>query len=175
MHSTLPPEGRGAAQKVVYSMEDLAAARVPLARVPPRRPMRRQLFLNFKGGTGKTSLSTCYAFRLAEMGHRVLVIDLDSQGHATKCLGFEGEDSQKTLLDALIKKTPTRQVIVNTPLPGLDLVPSNLTMSTIDLSLMPLAGARVPAAQRAQGGRGPPTTSSCSTRRPPSGCSTSTR
>ena len=80
VHSTLPPEGRGAAQKVVYSMEDLAAARVSLARVPPRRPMRRQLFLNFKGGTGKTSVSSSYAFRLAEMGHRVLVIDLDSRG-----------------------------------------------------------------------------------------------
>ena len=51
---------------------------------------RKQLFLNFKGGTGKTSLSSNYAFRLAEMGNRVLVVDLDSQGHATKCLGYEG-------------------------------------------------------------------------------------
>jgi chromosome partitioning protein len=139
VHSTLPPEGRGAAQKVVYSMEDLAAARLSLSRVPPRRPMRRQLFLNFKGGTGKTSVSSSYAFRLAEMGHRVLVIDLDSQGHASKCLGVSGEEAEKTLFDAIIKKTPLEQVIVHTGMPGLDLVPSNLTMSTIDLSLMPLA------------------------------------
>src|SRR5205085_2078567 len=103
------------------------------------RPLRRQLFLNFKGGTGKTSVSTSYAFRLAEMGHRVLVIDLDSQGHASKCLGVSGEDKERTLFDAIIKKSPIETVIVRTGMPGLDLVPSNLTMSTIDLSLMPLA------------------------------------
>ena len=137
VHSTLTPEGP--TQKVFYSMQDLAAARTALNRVPPRRPMRRQLFLNFKGGTGKTSVSTSYAFRLAEMGHRVLVIDLDSQGHASKCLGITGEEAEKTLFDAIIKKTPLDQVLLRTGMPGLDLVPSNLTMSTIDLSLMPLA------------------------------------
>ena len=132
--SSAPP-----AQKTLYSVEDLAAARQALDRVPPRRPLRKQLFLNFKGGTGKTSVSTSYAFRLAEMGHRVLVIDLDSQGHASKCLGVAGEEAEKTLFDAIIKKAPLEKVILRTGMPGLDLVPSNLSMSTIDLSLMPLA------------------------------------
>ncbi len=129
----------GTAQKTLYSVHDLAAARAALKLLPPRRPMRRQLFLNFKGGTGKTSISSSYAFRLAEMGYRVLVIDLDSQGHASKCLGVTGEEAEKTLFDAIIKKVPLESVIVRTGMPGLDLVPSNLTMSTIDLSLMPLA------------------------------------
>src|SRR5205823_10300191 len=40
---------------------------------------------------------------------------------------------------AIIKKEPVETVILKTGMPGLDLVPSNLTMSTIDLSLMPLA------------------------------------
>jgi chromosome partitioning protein len=133
--SSLPPEGA----KVLYSVQDLADARAKLGKVPARRPMRKQLFLNFKGGTGKTSVSSSYAFRLAEMGHRVLVIDLDSQGHASKCLGVAGEEAPKTLFDAIIKKTPLDKVIVKTGMPGLDLVPSNLTISTIDLSLMPLA------------------------------------
>ena len=122
-----------------YTVEDLAAARAQLGLAPARRPMRRQLFLNFKGGTGKTSVSTSYAFRLAEMGYRVLVIDLDSQGHASKCLGVAGEEAAGTLFDAIIKKRPLSEVIVPTGMPGLDLVPSNLSMSTIDLSLMPLA------------------------------------
>jgi chromosome partitioning protein len=137
VHSTLASDGP--TQKVFYSMVDLAAARAALNRMPPRRQMRRQLFLNFKGGTGKTSVSTSYAFRLAEMGHRVLVIDLDSQGHASKCLGITGEEAEKTLFDAIIKKTSLETVLLKTGMPGLDLVPSNLTMSTIDLSLMPLA------------------------------------
>jgi chromosome partitioning protein len=102
--------------------------------------LRRQLFLNFKGGTGKTSLSTSYAFRLAERGYRVLMLDLDSQGHATKCLGKEGASFPRTLYDVLIRKVPVAEVTIQTVMPGLSLVPSNLAMSTVDLALMPLAG-----------------------------------
>ena len=123
-----------------YSPADLRQAREKLRRAPPRQPTRVRLFLNFKGGTGKTSLSTSYAYRLAERGHRVLMVDLDSQGHATKCLGQEGSSVTRTLHDVLIRKVPLAEVTVATGMPGLDLVPSNLAMSTIDLALMPLAG-----------------------------------
>jgi chromosome partitioning protein len=123
-----------------YGPADLAEARRKLKRVPAPRAMRVQLFLNFKGGTGKTSLSTSYAYRMAERGHRVLMVDLDSQGHATKCLGKEGASFPQTLHDVLIRKKPIGDVTIPTGMPGLALVPSNLAMSTIDLALMPLAG-----------------------------------
>ena len=123
-----------------YGPEQLSFYRNALDIWPERMTPRSQLFLNFKGGTGKTSLSVSYAYRLAEMGHRVLVIDLDSQGHATQCLGFEGEQYDRTLFDVLVKRVPIKEVIVETPLAELDLVPANLGMSTVDLSLMPLAG-----------------------------------
>jgi len=123
-----------------YAPSDLSSYRAALGAHPPRRPMRRQLFLNFKGGTGKTSLSTSYAYRLAELGHRVLLVDLDSQGHATKCIGFEGEEQKYTLFDVLVKKLPLREAVVHTPLAELDLIASNLRMSTIDLALMPMSG-----------------------------------
>jgi chromosome partitioning protein len=127
-------------RKESYSALDLLALRQEMGRMPPPVPSRRQLFLNFKGGTGKTSLSTSYAFRLAEMGYRVLLVDLDSQGHATKCLGLDGESFERTLLDVLVRKTPLSQAVVSSGMPQLDLVPSNLSMSTIDLALMPMAG-----------------------------------
>jgi chromosome partitioning protein len=123
-----------------YTPDELARARLELGKVPPPRAPRTQLFLNFKGGTGKTSLSSSYAYRLAERGHRVLMVDLDSQGHATKCLGQEGSAFTRTLHDVLIRKVPIAEVTVPTGMPGLSLVPSNLQMSTIDLALMPLAG-----------------------------------
>jgi chromosome partitioning protein len=123
-----------------FGPADLPVLREKLKKRPAPFPPRVQLFLNFKGGTGKTSLSSSYAYRLAERGYRVLVIDLDSQGHATKCLGKEGSSFTKTLFDALIRKTPLGELTVETGMPGLDLVPANLAMSTIDLSLMPLAG-----------------------------------
>ncbi len=127
-------------RREAYGPEDLARVRQKLRRVPAATPQRVQLFLNFKGGTGKTSLSSSYAYRLAERGHRVLMVDLDSQGHATKCLGKEGSSFKTTLFDVLVKKKPLGDATVATGMPGLDLVPSNLTMSTVDLALMPLAG-----------------------------------
>src|SRR5918996_2721049 len=130
----------GALKKDLYTAEEVWGLRGSLGKLPAAVGNRKQLFLNFKGGTGKTSLSTSYAFRLAELGHTVLLVDLDSQGHATKCLGYEGEDFEKTLLDVLVKKAPMASVIQKTPLPNLDFIPSNLSMSTVDLSLMPMAG-----------------------------------
>jgi chromosome partitioning protein len=123
-----------------YAPEDLPTLRAKLKRFPAAYPHRVQLFLNFKGGTGKTSLSTSYAYRLAERGYRVLMLDLDSQGHATKCLGHEGTEATQTLYDVLIRKKPISEVTVATGMPNLSLVPANLAMSTIDLALMPLAG-----------------------------------
>lgn len=125
----------------VYGPEVLPELREKLKRFPkPVAAPRVQLFLNFKGGTGKTSLSSSYAYRLAERGYRVLVVDLDSQGHATKCLGHEGGDAVKTLFDVLVRRTPISAVTLPTRMPNLSLVPANLAMSTIDLSLMPMAG-----------------------------------
>ena len=130
----------GALKKELYTAEDVWGLRGSLGKLPAAVGNRKQLFLNFKGGTGKTSLSTSYAFRLAELGHTVLLVDLDSQGHATKCLGYEGEDFERTLLDVLVRKTPMAEVVQHTPMPNLDFIPSNLSMSTVDLSLMPMAG-----------------------------------
>jgi len=132
--------GERSTKRASYSAADLHKAREAIGRMPRKIVPRRQLFLNFKGGTGKTSLSTAYAFRLWELGYRVLLIDLDSQGHATKCLGMEGTDFPKTLFDVLIRRAPIQETIVETGMPGLSLIPSNLSMATIELALMPLAG-----------------------------------
>ncbi len=123
-----------------YGPQHLSAYRRVLGRRPPRRPLRHQLFLNFKGGTGKTSLSVAYAYRLAEMGHAVLLVDLDPQGHATQHLGFQGEEYGRTLYDVLAGRSPIEDALVETPLAELDLVPANLGMSTLELALMPMAG-----------------------------------
>jgi chromosome partitioning protein len=123
-----------------YGPKHLSAYRRALGLHPsPRRP-RRQLFLNFKGGTGKTSLSVAYAYRLAEMGHRVLLVDLDSQGHATQHLGFVGGRHERTLYDVLVRRAPMQDVVVETPLAEFHLMPANLGMTTIDLALMPMSG-----------------------------------
>ena len=107
-----------------YQPRHLSAYRRVLDRHPGREPLRRQLFLNFKGGTGKTSLSVAYAYRLAEMGHRVLLIDLDSQGHATQHLGLAGENLERTVFDTLVGGVPLEDVIIGTVLAEFDVVPA---------------------------------------------------
>jgi chromosome partitioning protein len=134
-----PLQAYGYGVREEYGLEDLSLYRMALSRRPPKKNTRKQLFLNFKGGTGKTSLSVSYAHRLAELGHSVLLLDLDSQGHATKCLGYEGDACESTLYDVLIKKADIANARIETALSELHLVPANLRMATIDLSLMPLA------------------------------------
>ncbi|MDP4131218.1 MAG: AAA family ATPase [Bacteroidota bacterium] len=101
----------------------------------PIKSIRKQLFLNFKGGTGKSSVSASYGFRLAQMGFKTLLIDLDPQGHLTQCLGLNNQQYPKTLFNALIEREEVEKTIVKTDLPTLDIIPSNLNLSPVELSL----------------------------------------
>lgn len=121
-----------------YHPGDISVYREILGTVPEPITTRKQLFLNFKGGTGKTSISVSYAHCLAELGYTVLLVDLDSQGHAAKCLGIDAEQCELTLYEILVKKVPSNEVIIQCPLKELNLIPSNLRMSTVDLALMPM-------------------------------------
>ncbi|HIC92570.1 MAG TPA: ParA family protein [Syntrophaceae bacterium] len=136
LRGIVPPARRNG--KVRYYLpEDLSRYRTYLKIPSPIKSHRRQLFLNFKGGTGKSSLSASYGFRLAEMGIHTLLVDLDPQGHLTQCLGYDSHDG-KTLYNALILKEDIRDIIMKTILPTLDLLPSNLSLSPIELALQPL-------------------------------------
>lgn len=131
----LPPAKRNSKQERYYKAEDIVKYRNYLGLASPIKPVRKQLFLNFKGGTGKSSISASYGFRLAQMGLRTLLIDLDPQGHLTQCLGLNNQQYPKTLFNALIEKEEIVKTIVKTDLPTLDIIPSNLNLSPVELSL----------------------------------------
>ncbi len=131
----LPPAKRNSNRERYYKPEDVVPYRNYLGVPLPFQSIRKQLFLNFKGGTGKSSLSASYGFRLAQMGFRTLLIDLDAQGHLTQCLGLNNQQYAKTLFNALIEKEDLENIIVKTDLPTLDIIPSNLNLSPVELSL----------------------------------------
>jgi chromosome partitioning protein len=130
-----PPSKRGTRMERFYTPEDVVKYRQYLGLPSPFKGVRKQLFLNFKGGTGKSSISASYGFRLAQMGVRTLLIDLDPQGHLTQCLGLNNQDYAKTLFSALVEKEDLEGIIVKTDLPTLDIIPSNLNLSPVELSL----------------------------------------
>jgi chromosome partitioning protein len=131
----LPPAKRKSNRERYYLPGDVAKVRNYLGLPSPVPSFRKQLFLNFKGGTGKSSISASYGFRLAQMGVRTLMVDLDPQGHLTQCLGLDNQSYKKTLFSALIEKEEIEKIIVKTDLPTLDIIPSNLNLSPVELSL----------------------------------------
>lgn len=126
---------RGKTMYRYYTTDDIREIRLKMNLQTPAAKKRKQLFLNFKGGTGKSVISANYGYRLGQHGFKVLLIDLDPQGHLTKCIGAIPETFTKTLYDVIINKDPIQSVITSTRMSTVDLIPANLGLSPIELSL----------------------------------------
>lgn len=74
-----------------------------------------------KGGAGKTTTAVHLAAGLARRGRRVLLVDLDRQGH---CATFLGRDPAPRLYDLLVKERPVDELIVEAR-PNLHLLAGN--------------------------------------------------
>lgn len=91
-----------------------------------------QVFFNFKGGTGKTSLCHQVAVHLTLLGFKVLAIDCDPQAHLSSTFGFNEYSDDITLYDVLINGVEITSIIKSV-YPGLDVIPSNLSMTTVEI------------------------------------------
>ena len=91
---------------------------------------------NQKGGVGKTTTVINLAAFLALSGTRTLVIDLDPQGNATSGLGVDRRSVARSSYDALVDRVPISEVIVETTVDGLDLVPSSPSLSGAEVELV---------------------------------------
>ena len=91
---------------------------------------------NQKGGVGKTTTVINLAAYLALSGTRTLVIDLDPQGNATSGLGVDRRAVTRSSYEALVDRVPLSELVVETPVDGLELIPSSASLSGAEIELV---------------------------------------
>lgn len=100
--------------------------------------MRSLAIMNQKGGCGKTTTVTSLAGCLAVEGQRVLVVDMDPQGHASLGLGVDPEEAEESLYEVLAEdpdEAARLEDITVKAAENLDVAPSGVILSALEQKL----------------------------------------
>jgi len=96
--------------------------------------MRIVALANQKGGVGKTTTAVNLGAALAELGHRILLIDLDPQANATSSFGLQGTDGT-SLYDPLLGGASITEKILPTRRDGLFIVPADIDLAGAEVEI----------------------------------------
>ena len=89
---------------------------------------------NQKGGVGKTTTAVSLSACLAELGWRVLLIDLDPQANATSALGLEAAEGL-SLYRALVGETELAEQVLPTRIDNLFIIPADLDLAGAEVEV----------------------------------------
>lgn len=93
--------------------------------------------INQKGGTGKTTTAVNLSSGLALQHRRALLIDLDPQAHSTLALGFNPDSYKAAIHDVLLKQKNALDIILQTKVENLSLIPSHIRLDRAEQQLTP--------------------------------------
>jgi len=101
------------------------------------RPATILAIANQKGGVGKTTTTVSVAAAVAELGHRVLVVDLDPQGNASTGLGQSPAERSLSTYHVLLDEASANEATIATEIDGLHLLPASLDLAGAEIELVP--------------------------------------
>lgn len=94
---------------------------------------------NQKGGVGKTTTAINLSACLAEMGKKVLTVDVDPQGNTTSGLGLNKSECENTVYELILGECSIGDAVVHTEIENLDLIPSNVNLAAAEIELLDIA------------------------------------
>lgn len=91
---------------------------------------------NQKGGVGKTTTAINLSACLAELGQKILVVDIDPQGNTTSGLGIHKDEIENTIYELMLGDISTEKAIIHSSIDNLDIIPSNVNLAGAEIDLI---------------------------------------